>query len=190
MRIHPSRVPGDELVSRCIQGCGEAWEAFLERYGRWLAAVSRRMLIRLGGRGAAGREEDLFSEVLWHLVRDDFRTLRSYRGGVPLDRWLRGVVARQAIQLLRRDGIRRRHETRAGYGTAWEGVERGPGRQAEISEETTRILESLPPRTRFIVRARYLDGWPVSQIALSLGTDPGTVRKDLFRFRKGIRRET
>jgi RNA polymerase sigma factor (sigma-70 family) len=154
----------DADLEQLLRGEEGAWEAFVRRYAGLVVAAVR-------GVAREGNEiEDLTQEVFLRLCKDDFRLLRSYdpaRAG--LSTWIT-IVARSTA----RDAMRR-------YRPVTVPIEAVPeGRFAIDPVEPVRKLKLpealLSPRQREILTMLYDREMDVSEIAVTLGIDPQTVR--------------
>jgi RNA polymerase sigma factor (sigma-70 family) len=154
---------GGELDA-LARGDKGAWETFVRRYARLVAAAVR------GVAREAAEVEDLAQEVFLRLCKDDFRLLRSYdpaRAG--LSTWIT-IVARSTA----RDAMRR-------YRPVLVHIDAVPeGRLAVDPVEPVQKLKLpdalLSPRQREILTMLYDREMEVAEIAEALGIDPQTVR--------------
>jgi RNA polymerase sigma factor (sigma-70 family) len=158
-----------------------AWQAFVRRYAGLIVAAVRAVA------RDTGDVEDLAQEVFLRLCKDDFRLLRSYdpsRAG--LSTWIT-IVARSTA----RDAIRRRRPVSVP-------IEAVPEARLAIDPvEPVRKLKLpealLSPRQREILSMLYDREMDVSEIAVTLGIDPQTVRsahhKAMLKLRAHFRAE-
>jgi RNA polymerase sigma-70 factor (ECF subfamily) len=154
----------DGDLGELLRGEKGAWEAFVRRYAGLVVAAVR-------GVARDGSEiEDLTQEVFLRLCKDDFRLLRSYDAArAGLSTWIT-IVARSTA----RDAMRR-------FRPISVPIEAVPeGRLAIDPVEPVRKLKLpealLSPRQRQILTMLYDREMDVSEIALTLGIDPQTVR--------------
>lgn len=158
-----------------------AWQAFVRRYAGLIVAAVRAVA------RDTGDVEDLAQEVFLRLCKDDFRLLRSYdpsRAG--LSTWIT-IVARSTA----RDAMRRRRPVSVP-------IEAVPEARLAIDPvEPVRKLKLpealLSPRQREILSMLYDREMDVSEIAITLGIDPQTVRsahhKAMLKLRAHFRAE-
>jgi RNA polymerase sigma-70 factor (ECF subfamily) len=158
-----------------------AWQAFVRRYAGLIVAAVRAVA------RDTGDVEDLAQEVFLRLCKDDFRLLRSYdpsRAG--LSTWIT-IVARSTA----RDAMRRRRAVSVP-------IEAVPEARLAIDPvEPVRKLKLpealLSPRQREILSMLYDREMDVSEIAITLGIDPQTVRsahhKAMLKLRAHFRAE-
>ncbi len=93
-----------ELLQGCIAGRRRSWNAFVERFTRYVY-----YLIRLTAQKHAtefGPEEtaDLHNDLFLALMEDDCRRLRAYRGdnGCSVRSWVRIITIRRCLDALRK----------------------------------------------------------------------------------------
>jgi len=158
-----------------------AWQAFVRRYAGLIVAAVRAVA------RDTGDVEDLAQEVFLRLCKDDFRLLRSYdpsRAG--LSTWIT-IVARSTA----RDAMRRKRPVSVP-------IEAVPEARLAIDPvEPVRKLKLpealLSPRQREILSMLYDREMDVSEIAITLGIDPQTVRsahhKAMLKLRAHFRAE-
>jgi len=92
-----------ELLLSCCRKEPGAWERFLSQYNR-LIYYSIHRTCALNHYSPVSEElEDLFNDVLVHLIKDDCKKLRQYRGdgGATVATWIRTITVRFVIDYLR-----------------------------------------------------------------------------------------
>jgi RNA polymerase sigma-70 factor, ECF subfamily len=181
----PDRVQRERLLRGAVlAGDESAWrlwyhETFddLHRYVRW----------RCGGR------RDWADEIVQETWLTAVRRMRRFdpQQGSFLA-WLRGIAA----NLLRNDLRRRRkagkfqQATQAEIGDNGRGATRQPDHQEEESQRQEAVaaaLAALTEREETVLRAKYLDGRSVAQIAADHGDTPKAVESRLTRARQAFR---
>jgi len=97
-----------EFIQRCISRDEHSWDQFVDRYSRLIYNYIHGVL-KLKGISHLNPENinDLFQEIFFSLVKDDFKKLRSYkaRNGCSFASWLRQVVINSSIDYLRRNNV-------------------------------------------------------------------------------------
>jgi len=97
-----------EFIQRCISRDEHSWDQFVDRYSRLIYNYIHSVL-KLKGISHLNPENinDLFQEIFFSLVKDDFKKLRSYkaRNGCSFASWLRQVVINSSIDYLRRNNV-------------------------------------------------------------------------------------
>jgi RNA polymerase sigma-70 factor (ECF subfamily) len=154
----------DGVPDALLRGEKGAWEAFVRRYARLVAAAVRAIARE------PGEVEDLAQEVFLRLCKDEFRLLRSYdqrRAG--LSTWIT-IVARSTA----RDALRRRRPVAVP-------IDAVPEARLAVDpvEPVYRIKlpqALLSPRQREILAMLYDREMEVAEIAAALGIDRQTVR--------------
>jgi RNA polymerase sigma factor (sigma-70 family) len=167
-----------------------AWSAFAATYNRLLLHVSRAFG---GDRDAA---MDRYAFILEHLRADDFRRLRTYAadGRSEFSTWLVVVTQRMCLDHRRarygrvraEDGESRAHEeewaarrrlvdllsadvdlSSLSDGAARDAEDRV--RVADLYQALESAIMTLDPRDQLLVKLRFEDDLPVSEIARDLG---------------------
>ena len=142
-------------------------------------------------RDAADAEDvcqDAFVAALERL--DDCRPEEKFRG------WLLVIVRNRALDLLRRQHVRRAESLDGDPGTRAPDVaalatrEPAPDVAAERADARAHLaaaLETLTDTRREILLLHDLEGWTHREIAVHLGLAEGTVRAHLFWARRAVR---
>ena len=175
------RVQREELLrSAVLAGNESAWRSWYEetfdelyRYVRW----------RCGGR------KDWADEIVQDTWLTAVRRVRRFdpRKGSFLA-WLRGI----ATNLLRNELRKRRRSPTFQQATEQELSTPGDGTSAEEEhhrqEEIAAALDALSEREEAVLRAKYLDGFSVAEIAAANGDTPKAVESLLSRARQAFRK--
>lgn len=107
----------------------------------------------------------------------------AMRDGGALHGWMRQIVARECLRLLRRRAVRRWLP----FGDAVPDVPSWlPGPEAEVVDRellvrARRAVDALPPRQRLVWGLRYDEGWSVGEIAAATELSTETVKTHLGR---------
>jgi RNA polymerase sigma factor (sigma-70 family) len=164
------------------QTLDRAWSEFVEEYGRLILYVARAQ---------GGQHDDVmdrYTYVLEQLRRDDFRRLRGYvsDGRGKFTTWLVVVIRRLCMDELRSrygrerggkaEAQRQRRELADLVGAEVDvdliaGAGAGPDeilQATELSDRLTAAVAELEPSDRLILRLRFQDEVPVSEIARAL----------------------
>jgi RNA polymerase sigma factor (sigma-70 family) len=157
-------------------------EALAELTGRYEPLV----------RGAALREtgdghlaEDIVQSTMLVLMRK----AGTIRQGKPVGPWLLKVAHDLAIDALRGETARRRHE-RLAAAQRTEVLENARGTVTQSIEPVLdRALNALSEKDRVILVLRYLQGWSFEQIAGELGLTLDATRQRLSRALRRLRNQ-
>jgi RNA polymerase sigma-70 factor, ECF subfamily len=169
----------DLLRSAVLAGNENAWRTWydetfdeLYRYVRW----------RCGGR------RDWADEIVQETWLTAVRRVRRFdpRKGSFLA-WLRGIAA----NLLRND-LRKRRRLPTFQQSADEQIDKTSGTESpwedrQREEQVAAALDALPDREEAVLRAKYLEGLSVAQIASARGETPKAVESLLSRARQAFR---
>jgi RNA polymerase sigma-70 factor (ECF subfamily) len=169
-----------QLVQRCLQGEGSAWEELVRRHSRRIYNVCYRFV---GNRTEA---EDISQEVFLRV----YRTLQSYRstyGGFAT--WMTSVTRNLLIDHYRRTKRDRQTDSLEDKMPAVENKEstaRRPDQQAllgELSGQVQTALTRLSPELREAVILRDLQQLEYAEIQQVLAVPEGTVKSRINRGR-------
>lgn len=93
-----------EFVQRCIRGDKGTWDEFLNKYSRLIYSYIFNVINIKGYNLTQANIEDLFQEVIYSLIADNFKKLRCFKGlnGCSLPSWLRQLTINFTIDYLRK----------------------------------------------------------------------------------------
>jgi RNA polymerase sigma factor (sigma-70 family) len=93
-----------EFVQRCVKPDKLAWDEFLNKYSRLIYSYIYKVINIKGYSLTQVHIEDLFQEIIFSLVKDNFRKLKSFKAlnGCTLASWLRQVTINFTIDSLRK----------------------------------------------------------------------------------------
>jgi RNA polymerase sigma factor (sigma-70 family) len=92
------------FVQACVKGDKQYWNEFLSRYSRLIYNYIYSVLTAKGRSLAEEQIEDVFQEIFYSLIKDNYRKLSTYQGrnGCSLASWLRQVTINFTIDYLRK----------------------------------------------------------------------------------------
>jgi RNA polymerase sigma-70 factor (ECF subfamily) len=172
------------LLDRCLARKPRAWEDFVDRFtGLIIHVVNHTARSRSIMLSSADRE-DLTSDVLLAIVRDDFAVLRHFRGKSSLATYLT-VIARRVV-------VRKLVETRAAtpLSAAADGaMDASAAAEQRITdrEEVEQLLENLEGPEADVVRMYHLEGKSYQEISRVTGLAANSVGPMLSRARGKLR---
>lgn len=187
-----SREDERALLRECCAGKSGAWEQFLVRYNKLIYYSIHRTCAGRHYSAEADEVEDLFSEVLVHFIKDDFRKLRLYRGdeGCSVATWIRTITVRYTIDYLR---SRSRQQERVDIDGDDVGLEVSlknpvsrPDEVFEEREEDRQVSEAiarLPENDRYFIELYYGRGLSPDQTARVLGLSTKSVYSRVNRLK-------
>jgi RNA polymerase sigma factor (sigma-70 family) len=169
-----------ELLDAVGRGDESALEVLYRRYGGACFALARRIL------DDNHLAEDVVQQVftaLWNGSGYDIR-----RGAVST--WLMSITHHKAIDVLRREGPRRKRL--ASDQALLEVATSGPGPDEEAwmrlrAERTRASLRTLPPEQRELLLLAYYGGYSQSEIAGLTGLPLGTVKSRTLSAMRRLR---
>jgi RNA polymerase sigma-70 factor (ECF subfamily) len=172
------------LLERCLARKPRAWEDFVDRFtGLVIHVVNHTARCRSIMLSAADRE-DLTSDVMMAIVRDDFAALRHFRGQSSLATYLT-VIARRVV-------VRKMVETRSAtpLSTAVETVAAGDGvveQRLTDRDEVEQLLDHLDGSEAVVVRMYHLEGKTYQEIGRTTGMPTNSIGPMLSRARAKMR---
>jgi RNA polymerase sigma-70 factor (ECF subfamily) len=167
--LHDAVLAGDE----------QAWRTW---YDESFAGLYGYVLWRCGGL------RDRADEVVQETWLTAVRRLRAFDPGAgSFAGWLRGIAANLLRNHCRREDRRRRHTRPLGGGEAACGPPDGGLEERDRAERVARTLSALPGHYEAVLRAKYLDGQSVAEIAARTGASPKAVESLLTRARQAFR---
>jgi len=93
-----------KFVQACVKGDKQSWDEFLSRYSRLIYNYIYSVLAVKGRSLTEEQIEDIFQEIFYSLIKDNYKKLSSYQGknGCSLASWLRQVTINFTIDYLRK----------------------------------------------------------------------------------------
>ncbi|MDB4756677.1 MAG: sigma-70 family RNA polymerase sigma factor [Pirellulaceae bacterium] len=171
-----------ELLSRCLNRQSGSWEHFTDRFAGVMMAVVTHVANAREIRTTVMDREDIVSHVFTVLIEGDFKVLRAFKGNSSLYTYLSVVVRRIAIRQLTKLARKQRLEREQ---VAQEIDHDFP---LNIGEEGfDDLLESLDAMSSELVRLRYVQELPYSEISKRLSIPENSIGPMLSRAREKIR---
>ncbi len=93
-----------KFVQACVKGDKQSWNEFLSRYSRLIYNYIYSVLSVKGSSLPAEQIEDIFQEIFYSLIKDNYKKLATYQGrnACTLASWLRQVTINFTIDYLRK----------------------------------------------------------------------------------------
>jgi RNA polymerase sigma-70 factor (ECF subfamily) len=163
--------------ARFRDGDGEAVRAVYRAYGRLVYAVAHRVL----------NDHGLCEEATQQTFVKAWRAAASVDPDRDLGPWLATIARRVAIDLYRREALRRTDaiESVAPDDPA---LSSAPVAAEAVYElwEVRRAVSALPEEERDVVRLQHFEGLTHAQIAHRLGLPVGTIKSRSFRAHRRL----
>ncbi len=170
-----------ELISRCQQGDEDAFKSLVERYKNFVFALVSR------GIGDPSRVEDVAQEAFLRV----YRGLPYFRGEARLSTWLYRIVANLCAQersrggaielsLDERDDEGRERIQPAAVDTTITDL--------EMRDRLEKAIARLPLTYRLLIAGHYFNGSRYEDLAEALDMPLGTVKTQLHRAKRELRR--
>ena len=171
-----------ELIAGARRGQRDAREELARRYGRRAFLFAFQLL---------GNREDA-SDVAQDALLKFFDTLERFEAHRPIQPWLFRIVRNRAVDLTRRQSVRRADplDELEGSREPRSRAEASPERRAERRELQRRLwraVHSLPRKQREILVLRDYQDLTYAEISSVLGIPKGTVMSRLHGARQALR---
>ncbi|MCD4689970.1 RNA polymerase sigma factor [bacterium] len=174
-----------ELVARLVAGDERAWEEFMERYRRLIFGAIHRVNGRYGAGWDGIEMEELFSDAIFKLLRQNARALAAWEERCKFETWIYRIVRNVCIDRLRR-------ATRRGEIREVDEERPDPARQERVGADQRAVAdlrltldqaidEVLEPREALAVRLIYFEGHTYRDVAAGLGMSVGAVSGMVYR---------
>jgi RNA polymerase sigma-70 factor (ECF subfamily) len=178
-----------DLLQRCLAKAPGSWNDFVDRYLSLVYHVIHYTAYLRSVPLGPEDVEDIASEVLLQIVRDDYRALRQFRQQASLATYITVIARRIAIhELNRRQAVR--SEIKAGVAKLDElpaDESEAASKGVERLEEVEDLLRKLKGRDRDVVKLYYLQGLTYEEISTETGVPVNTIGSTLSRARKSLR---
>lgn len=165
-----------ELARRSARGDERAFAALMQRYRE---PMQRLIRYQMGGTDA----EDVLQETLVQAWRD----LPGLRDPDRVKAWLLQVARNRCRDFFKRTGRRERPTEEVELEFHVNRLGRAVFEQRETAAEVWDALEEIQPGDRKMIRAFYLEGWSIGEIAARGRLPEGTVKSRLFHARHRLR---
>ena len=157
-----------ELITRAAAGDGMAMRLLYDAHVDRVFGLAYRLA---GNRDLA---EDFVQEAFLRA----FDRLDSFRGEAAFSSWLHAVTVSVAINGLRKQGRRRKHEVQWVDG---EMPEVPVADDVELKRRLAKAIDKLPEELRAMVLLHYAEGYKHRELAQLLGIPEGTSKARLAR---------
>jgi RNA polymerase sigma-70 factor (ECF subfamily) len=176
-----------ELISRCLKGEPEAWDALFSHY----YPITGKFVYQLSPHLSAEDVEEICQDVFISIVR----SISTFRGHSAFQTWLYRIASNKT-----RDFVQKQHAAKRGGGELPFSIDSehpesglkidppssapGPDRVLMTAEKMTQIhaaLECLGDPCREIIELKYFGDLSYDEIALELGMNPKTVSSRLSK---------
>jgi RNA polymerase sigma-70 factor (ECF subfamily) len=164
-----------ELVERCRSGDERAFQELVERFKDLVFALIARTV------QDRSRAEDLAQDVFLRIHRG----LPYFRGEARLSTWIYRIVANVCLQEHTRPAARPIDDEHASAALS------APDRRfsdLEVRDRLEKAIARLTPHYRLLIAAHYLNGVEYEDLAEALQIPLGTVKTQLHRAKRQLRR--
>ena len=195
-KVGPSDVA---LLLDCIAGDPTAWETFYERFTN---LFYHTISVTLRHFGVVNRIDDLskeiFQETFLHFRENDCGRLKQFQGknGCSLASWLRVVISRLVIDLLRKQ---RQKDISFEDDSNLEDIplksrlaDTRPLQDEEMEEASLKVflrkeLDKLLPNDQLVIKLIYEDELPIEEVAKVLRLNAGAIYTRVSRIKEKLK---
>ncbi len=169
-------------LERLINGDDREWQVFTHRVRPVIAAAARGILTNRIGRAQPLDIEEIVQEVFMILVKNDFRTLKSYRPDLAsITTWLTVIAMRSAIKYANRL-MKTPHTVELSKINEFAPKPVTPSHDTDIPEKL------LSPRQRLVMKMYFDRDMSVEEISKVLNIKPQSVRSTRHKAIKKLRK--
>lgn len=170
------QAPDVALAVAAAAGNVDAFSELARRYRR----AALRVAAAISGQDAA---EDIVQDAL--LLA--FRSIADLEEPAYFAAWLAAITRNRALRLARREGRIARVDLDAGIEAHLKEIADADRRRESAATDLLEGMDDLPHDLRLVMRLRWLDEMPMSQIAAFTGLPLSTVKWRLYQGRKQLR---
>lgn len=160
----------DDLLARCLQGERAAQYQLYQRYKTSLFSSALRIL----------GERELAQDALQEAFVNIFKRLDTFRGQSPLGAWMRTIVVRQALTLLR---LEKRMEV---YDALRHPEPQVGWHDGLTGEALEKAIAELPAGYRSVFCLVEVEGYAHREVAEMLNISEGTSKSQLFHAKRQL----
>ena len=178
--MEPSGEPGEEkwagMMRAALAGNEAVYRRVLDEIGRAVRPMARGAFSR--ARQGDADIEDVVQETLLaiHLKR------QTWDGGPKLAPWVNAIARHKIIDAMRRRGVRRFEPIEDFEAVLPAPADEDPHQRSDVE----RLMESLSPRAKEIVKSISLEGQTIADTASRLSMTEVAVRVALHRALKSL----
>ena len=171
------------LVDQLLQGNGDAWNAFVQTYGRIIRSRVADVATSFGRGADSSAIDDAVAEVFAALLNNEAAALRGYAAKSSLATYLAVIATRSATRIFAANRLNNSSKPHESHETADNGV---PDPIGEIIRDEDRrqvhaLLDQLPEKQGTLIRMFHLESRTYSEISQTLGMPIGSVGPTLRR---------
>ena len=177
-----------ELIPRAQRGDVEAFCLLATNHQRSL------YLLALKYCGNHHDAEDLTQEVFLNA----FRSIQQFKGMSSFHTWLAKIMVNAFLNRKRKNdplaGSQRQETTEEAFEASW-GIRRPIHKEERsatnglVAQQVFDLLNTIPSRQRLMFLMKHQEGMTCEEIAETMGTSVGTVKKTLFRVVDKLRQQ-
>ena len=182
-----------ELLESVLASSERGWSELVRRYRALIYRCITKVTQRCAPRISSMDLDEIFADVLYHLLRDDMRKLRMYdpERGTKLSSWIGMISVNAAYDYLRSAGRRPLLDRLDGAVDPAPEIERTPLDaliEKERWEHLNGVLTDFSDRDRRFVELYYRDGLDPQAIAAAMSISLKTVYSKKHKIRAHLRR--
>jgi RNA polymerase sigma-70 factor, ECF subfamily len=185
------------LFNRCARRVPGAWDEFIDQYNKLIYYSIHRTLNIKHYNYSPDEIDDLFNDVLVHLIKDDSKKLRQYKGyeGASEATWIRTITVRFVIDYLRQRSRRQHFVDISKEDIMMEISSQNPVTRPDEDYEAkeqievfNELMNGLEENDRHFMELYYVRGLSVEDTALTLDISTKTVYSRINRIKGKLKK--
>ncbi|MEO1990311.1 MAG: RNA polymerase sigma factor [Pirellulales bacterium] len=173
------------LLKQCLGNQPKAWDLFLERFSGLFAYIVHKTASQRGIALSSADRDDLISEIMLEIIRNDVSVLRNFAGRASLTTFLTVIARRVCVRSLIRS--QKAYKATAAATASQQKNRKNHENSIAQREEILCMLSHLDPKTADIVRMHHLEGRSYGEISRITGIPLGSIGPTLSQAREKMR---
>ena len=175
------------LVKACLSGDAQAWNIFIQRFGRLIQAVVTKTAQRRGWAITTDDRDELTAEVFAQLILRNMASLRLFAGRSTLPTYLTVIARRVTVHAVLSQSSRPKTLSQSSSFPDQPDRATTPQQQVSQRDEVEHYLKHLSTEDRVLLRMHDLEGHSYSEISRATGIPVNSIGPRLSKARKSIR---
>jgi RNA polymerase sigma-70 factor (ECF subfamily) len=175
------------LVKACLSGDAQAWNTFIQRFGRLIQSVVMKTAQRRGWNITLNEVDELTAEVFAQLVFRNMASLRLFAGRSTLPTYLTVIARRVTVHAAIHQNNRPKTLSQSNSFSEQPDRATNPHKHVSQQDEIEHYLKHLSAEDQIVLRMHDLEGHTYSEISRVTGIPINSIGPRLSKARKSIR---